>query len=391
LDGEHEIELIEHPADDKLLGWAPDGKSVLFVSDRTGTWDAWTIHVSEGKPQGNSTLIRREIGSIGSLGFTQEASFYYSTPGFISDIYSASIDPVTGKIIDPPKKNPLLYEGQNTRLDLSPDGKDLVYISLRGPERRKSVLCIYSLESGEMRELSLEAGFRYFTFPRWTPDGRSILLWVDRAKTGRGRYYKVNAETGKATLLIQEKDEAPAWCPLISLDGKSVFYIQETSKEFYQIIMRDIQTGEDREFYRMPPYDNNTIALSPDGQRLALCMREEEDVRVLKVFQITGGEPIELHRFGQKGRFIIDMDWSPDGHYIYFEKQRPEPGIVQWQLWRVPSEGGEAQNLGLTMRGFTNLSLHPDGKRITFASSTTHEKAGAIWVMENFLPGEKSQ
>lgn len=384
-DGEHEIALIEHPADDRLLGWSPDGKSILFVSDRTGTWDAWIIQVSEGRPIGNPHLIRREIGLIGSLGFTQDGSFYYSTPGLFSDIYSASIDPETGKIVNPPKKNPLPYEGQNIRPDLSPDGKHLVYISLRGPAGRKSVLCIYSLESGEVRELSPKAEFRYFSYPRWTPDGCSILLRADHLKEGKG-IYKVNSQTGETTLLIQKKDEAPAWSPVVSLDGRSVFYIRETSKEFYQIMKRNLETGKEKEFYRTPPHDNNIIALSPDGQRLALMMREEEDMRVLKVFQITGGEPIELHRFWQGGRHIIDIDWSPDGRYIYFEKRRHDPESENWMLWRISSEGGEAQNLGLAMHSFTQISIHPDGKRITFASSSMHEKVGAaVWLMENFL------
>jgi serine/threonine protein kinase/Tol biopolymer transport system component len=391
MNSENEVAIVEHPADDKLLGWAPDGKSILFISDRTGAWDAWMINVFEGQAQGSSKMIRSGIGLISSLGFTLDGFFYYSTPGFHSDIYTTSIDPVTGKIIDPPKKDPLLYEGRNMRPDLSPDGNDLVYISMRGAGRGKSVLCIYSLESGEGRELHLNAEFRYFTSPRWTPDGQSILLWVDHSKKGRGGIYKVDAESGEATILIQEENGVSTWCPLLALDEKSLFYIQKRSKESCQIVMRDLQTGRERELYRMGPFDDNTIVLSPDGQRLALSVREEEDVRALKIFQTAGGEPIELHRFDQRGRSIVNIDWSPDARYIYFERQKPGPEMREWELWRIPSEGGEAENLGLTMHGFNNLCLHPDGKRITFGSFTMHEQVGAIWVMEDFLPEEESQ
>jgi tricorn protease len=31
-----ETTLVKHPADDRLLGWSPDGKYILFSSDRTG-------------------------------------------------------------------------------------------------------------------------------------------------------------------------------------------------------------------------------------------------------------------------------------------------------------------------------------------------------------------
>ena len=254
---------------------------------------------------------------------------------------------------------------------------------------RQTVLCVYSLESGEGRELSLGAGFPYFSYPRWAPDGRSVLLMANVEERGWGGY-KVDVQTGNTTLLIEEKDQAPVWSPLITLDGKSVFYTRETSKEFHQIKMRDIETGNEREFYRTPPYDNNTIAVSPDGKRLALLMREKKDERVLKVFEIAGGEPIELHRFVHKGRHLIDMDWSPDGSYIYFSKHKTGPETRDWELWRVPSEGGKAQNLGLTMHRFIQLSVHPDGKRITFGSGSMDEEAGAIWVMEHFLPKEKN-
>jgi Tol biopolymer transport system component len=384
-DGEREIPLIEHPADDRLLGWAPDEKSILFVSDRTGTWDAWIVQVSEGKPKGNPQLVKREIGLIGSMGFAEDGSFYYSTPGFRSDVYHTSIHPTTGKPVGSPKKYPFPFEGHNSNPDLSPDGKSLVYISFRGPGMRQTVLCVCSLESGQVRDLSPEAEFAYYSYPRWTPDGRSILVIAQDVNRGWG-FYKVDAQTGRTTLLVQQEDEASIWCPVVSLDRKSVFYIREPSEEFHQIMMRDIETGKEKEFYRTPPYDNNTMALSPDGEHLALLIREKEDERVLQVFEIAGREPIELHRFVHKGRHLIDIDWSPDGSYIYFSKHKTGPESRDWELWRVPSEGGEAQNLGLTMHRFIQLSVHPDGKRLTFASHSTDEEAGAIWAMENFLP-----
>ncbi len=36
-DGRQEVPLVEHPANDLLLDWTPDGKRVLFASERTGT------------------------------------------------------------------------------------------------------------------------------------------------------------------------------------------------------------------------------------------------------------------------------------------------------------------------------------------------------------------
>jgi Tol biopolymer transport system component len=394
-DGTKEIPLIAHPADDYLLGWSPDGKWILFSSDRTGTRDAWIIQVLEGKPQGDPQLIRRDIGIIVSLGFSQDGSFYYSTEGgAMDDIYSAKLDPETGNIIEQPKKDPLPYEGNNISPDWSPDGKNLVYISRRGPGKRQSILCLYSAESGRVREFNFKDKFVHFSRPDWCPDGRSILLLAEDFQYGGG-IYKIDAQTGEATLLTPKKEKESSgalWSPVMSHDGKLLFYIHETkSAEYYPIVVRDLETGKEEELFRNPPHDNNILALSPDGQRLALLLREEENLRVLKVMSIKGGEPLELHRFGFKGRNIIDIDWSPDGRYIYFSKRKPDPEGGEWVLWRVPAKGGEAENLGLTMRRLGHLRVHPDGERITFASGSGHTMFPEIWVMENFLPKENPE
>ena len=390
-DGKKEIPLIAHPADDYLFGWSPDGKWVLFNSDRTGTRDAWIIQVLEGKPHGDPHVVKRDIGLIGSLGFGQDGSFYYSTEGATHDIYSARLDQETGNVIEQPKKDPLPYEGSNFSPDWSPDGKNLVYVSRRGPGKRQSILCLYSAESRRVREFNFKDKFVGFAYPRWCPDSRSILLLAEDFQSVGG-IYKIDAQTGEATLLIPEKEKksyGALWSPVMSLDGKLLFYIHENrSDKYYPVVVRDLKTGKEEEILRNPPHDNNILALSPDGQRLALLLREEENLRVLKVMSIKGGEPRELHRFEFKGRNIIDIDWSPDGRYIYFSKRKPDSEGAKWELWRVPAKGGKAENLGLAMPSLVPLSVHPDGERITFASLSGQTMPPEIWVMENFLPKE---
>jgi Tol biopolymer transport system component len=50
IDGSSEIPLVEHPAHDELLGWAPNGENILFASDRNGTYSFWSKQIIEGKP-----------------------------------------------------------------------------------------------------------------------------------------------------------------------------------------------------------------------------------------------------------------------------------------------------------------------------------------------------
>jgi len=236
-----------------------------------------------------------------------------------------------------------------------------------------------------VKEYPFKDEFANFAYPRWCPDGRHIILPAKHVKSGNG-LYRVDAQTGESSLLIKAKENEPRgvyWSPVMSLDGKTLFYDYENSAfEYYRIMARDLETGKETELLRHPPHDNNQLSLSPDSKKLAIILREEKNMRMLKVMPVEGGEPVELHRYELEGRELIDIDWSPDGRYIYFSKQTSGG----WELWRVSSEGGEAEYLRLKMFRFMHLNVHPDGQRIIFASYVGDEMLPEIWVMENFLP-----
>ncbi|MFW6139782.1 MAG: tetratricopeptide repeat protein [Acidobacteriota bacterium] len=384
LDSSREIPLIQNPAHDYLLGWLPDAKKLLFASNRSGSFDAWIIHVEEGKPRGIPVLVQRNIGLIRALGLTKNGSLYYSTPGSLNDIYTVFINPETGQIVTLPEKMHLTYEGSNMDCNWSPDGKELVYTSRRGQRGSQHTICIYSDETGEIRELLFD---RKLVYPRWTPDGRHLFA---QAIVGDGQgIYRIDVQTEEAALFIENKEKDYLYNAQISVDGKWMVYGRDNSTEnFSQILYRNLKTGEEKEIDRAP-FDNNSYALSPDTERLALLLRTEKDLRVLKVASSPGGTPEEIHRFSQGGRWPIAIDWSPDGQYIYFSNDPDGDG--KWELWRIPSKGGEAQSLGLEMSRFGSLSVHPDGRRITFSSRPSEEELPEIWVMENFLPENENK
>jgi Tol biopolymer transport system component len=67
-DGSALRRLTRHPADDGLPAWSPDGAYVAFVSDRGGHWAVWVMHPDGGQQ-------RRLFGLGGPLdGRVQDAS-----------------------------------------------------------------------------------------------------------------------------------------------------------------------------------------------------------------------------------------------------------------------------------------------------------------------------
>ena len=129
------------------------------------------------------------------------------------------------------------------------------------------------------------------------------------------------------------------------------------------------------------------MAVSPDGQRVAFVNNSRAGKTIVKVVSASGGDAQELLTLPALAG-ESPLAWTPDSRYIiYAVSSNGEKR--EYELWRIPADGGEPQNLDLSMKGLLpyGLSVHPDGRRIAFAAGTPARSE--IWVMENFVPALK--
>ncbi len=381
-DGSRQIPLVEHPADDVVLGWEPGGKRVLFKSDRTGSADIWDIQVVGGKPQGDSRLVRPAMGNIFPLGLTPEGALYYGLHSGWSDIFTAELDPETGEVLSEPVKAVEQYEGYNSAPDWSPDGQYLVCRSSKGEGVGwGAALLIRSSLTEEIRELiPKRVGGLNFHFLRWSPDGHSVLGVGSDEKGQYGALWAIDVQTGDAEIIARPDDPngaifQPNWSP----DGRAVFYSQRFGGA-RRIIRHEIETGVKEELLSYSPSSAISdiirhLTLSPDGKQLAFLADD-----TVKLISATGGEPRELIQVND----VHTIAWTRDGRYILYGKTG-EDSKDMVELWRISANGGESQKLELAMSNLMHLRVHPDGRRIAFTASQQPAKS-EVWVMENFLP-----
>jgi Tol biopolymer transport system component len=190
VDGSREVAAVAHPSQNYPLGWSPDGRHLLFASDRTGSFGMWSQPFGDGKPQGNPELLKADIGWVTPLGITNTGAVYVWKTVGDRDVQIAPLEPGRGKT-SPHAGLSKGFVAGTTVPDWSPDGKQLAYAACDF-----HCIVIRSVETGESRQLpSLVYGAGP---PRWSPDGRS-LAFNGRDFKGRNGIFVVDAATGQST------------------------------------------------------------------------------------------------------------------------------------------------------------------------------------------------
>jgi Tol biopolymer transport system component len=369
-----EKKLVEHPATDYNPLWMPDGKHIVFFSDRTGTVSAWSQAVSKGAADGDEELIM-SLNRLRPKAITPSGNLYleFLEGGF--DVYSATLDPETARLVSGPERAVETNVGWNGAACFSPDGKKMAYVSQRGVldtsfSWGQQSLIIRDLQTGEERELvprvsELVSGRAVL---KWSPDSDEILF-TGRDQSGARGKFVLNIHDATYENIPGAEDFADAeWAH--TSEKFYFFYRGETEKDGVYSIDRD-----SHEKIKIVSLSNiQGLALRPNSNTLALLVGNE-----IKMLNLEKNQVAEFFDVGSdvKHSYIV---WSRDGNWLYFMKCRKETV----ELWRIDSEGENAQLVEKSLPHLANISLHPDGKRFAFTTSQGGIKS-SIWVMRNFL------
>jgi Tol biopolymer transport system component len=392
VDGGPETPLVRHPADDFAAIWMPDGKRVLFVSDRTGTNGFWAIPVVDGKPQGFPELLKGGVErGIRPNGFTRQDSFYYSVSNGMRDVYVAEADLAAGKVLRQPAPVTARFVGSNSAPSWSPDGRRLAYYSQRsgvgGP-----TLVIHSVETGEERNVPVRP-VQYPGHVLWLPDGKSVFVTSFAPKLDLLTNYRVDVQTGDHHFVRSFPRPVPG-AGDISPDGKTHFFFTGGEPKLRGgIISCDIETQQEREIARIPDLAAGglpKLTVSPDSKYLALRVPVDGNKwTALRLVPASGGEWRELCRFPRSETTgSWDLVWTPDGRNLLIVRGTGKNGLPE--LWRIPIAGGGPQRTGLSMKGMRLVAAHPDGRRIAFDNGEGGGQ-GEVWVLENIPAAAESK
>src|SRR5581483_9766690 len=276
--------LIGGPGSNKVLGWTPDGRELLFASDRRGTIDAYRIRVVDGKASGAPALVRANIGAARSLGFRPNGSFYFINEGLTRAVNTAQFDPKTGMGTGAPQMVSQRLVDWVFIPKWSPNGSVLVYATNPSALRRAApVLTFRTVATGAERDIALSptAG-GILPGSAWSLDGQ--YFYVDAvAPDGKLATIRVNPLSGEV------KRIGPGTChePLPNERALLCFTVQP-GEPGYMLEKFDLAAGTvvplkhgpSRLLPRPPPVEGRFILCkSADAKSVRLAPRGRENER----------------------------------------------------------------------------------------------------------------
>ena len=389
--------------------FSPDGKKIVFVSDRDGGWNVWTIssdkkdtvQVTRGKtnqyqspeftPDGKYLVVTRgtklwmfhvdggggqqiirpteapQAGGRGGGGgadvLRELGAAFGSDPRYLwfaqrrgQWIYNTAMSDYDLMVYDRESGQVSAREnrwGSAFRPTLSPDGRWLVYGTRHIDETR---LRIRDLQTGEERwlvypvhrdDLESRASLDVYPGMSFTPDSKSLVA------TWNGKLWRVPVAGGAPVEIPFEADVVQALGPSVRFE-----YPISDSATFVIKQIRD-------------------AVPSPDGSKLAFVALDR-----LYVMAWPNGTPRRLTSL-EVGEY--QPAWTPDGQSIVFTTWGQSEG---GHLYKVRAEGGTPQRLTTQAAFYQQPAVSPDGRRVvaTRAAARGFREGGGgggqdfVWV-----------
>jgi serine/threonine-protein kinase len=284
--------------------WTPDGRHLLFVSDRDGARDVYAARLTRsGSPEGNPARITAGLNAHAISLSADGTRLAYSVYTARANVWALPIP--TGAPTTADRATQITTGNQIIEeMTISPDGRWLYFDSNRSGN---ADLYRMALTGGEPQQITTDAADDFS--PNLSPDGRRIAF--HSLRFGTRDIFVMPAEGGEAQRVTEDPGEerTPHWSP----DGRSLVYVLSGTgaRDGPYVTLKDPDTGRWGAPARVGE-PNNWVDWTPDGRSL-LATRNDG---VILVLPAGGGAPLRRYSVPDTIRPVYAR-WSADARTIY--------------------------------------------------------------------------
>jgi Tol biopolymer transport system component len=263
--------------------------------------------------------------------------------------------------------------GMSFHYRLSPDGRRIVRLNVRGPDRD---LWIDDLDF-RAAPIRLTAGGLH-SDPVWTPDGQNVI-YAAGGPTANLFRRPADGRGDEERLTTGDRSHSPG---SVSPDGAILAYVEHDPAGRSDIWLLPFRAPRAPRVFLRTPFDERNPMISPDGRWLAY----ESDV--------SGQFEIYLASFPDGDRHIpVSKDggfaplWSADARELYFRTSPPEEG--DGRMMAVSIEGTTNRVVGPPQALFSGAyrgvgDVAPDGRFLLLKRTPQQSPSRVIELVFNW-------
>jgi len=222
----------------------------------------------------------------------------------------------------------------------SPDGSEIAFtrIDLIDGQNPGSVVQAVDVASGSVRDLVRTTGAVYAYGARWSPDGRALVVHLDRfLDSGNDTSRMTGSEVAAVDLTAAEPTPRPL------TDWSTFATYPDWSPDGTRIVFTTYDLGaRDGGFFGDPAPPSDLYTIRPDGSDLAQLTHNERGTELVR-----GGTA--------SGPLSTQPTWTPDGQSIIFV-QVDGPTWPGWTMATIAADGSSL--VPATANGFMR-GTHP--------------------------------
>ncbi|MCD6454629.1 MAG: PD40 domain-containing protein [Candidatus Aminicenantes bacterium] len=296
-------QLTNYEGNDMYQNWAPDGRSIYFVSDRDfNTQNIFKLDLNSGKTTRLTSFKKGALRWLTSAYSVDVLAFEHAHRLWILDLRENKPKPVRLKIRADLKENLEKWVTLKNveQFSVSPDRKKLAIVS-----RGNIFVCD---TDGKYLERVTDNPWRE-SQPVWDKDSKHIFFVSD--KMGNSDIFRIDASSPKKWEKIATTPEEERM-PAISPDGKYLAYIRGKK----DLVVYNIQTGNSKTIYKgqLAGLWGGSFSWSPDSKWIVVgdSFYWEPDIVTVNV---ETGEKIRLTH---NTLAETSYNWAPDGKFIVY-------------------------------------------------------------------------